>query len=92
MTLFQLSVGCVFIFLLVIIPFVQAFLDNDDLGDSVDGVEALLKKHEDFEKSLSAQEEKVNTLSDFANQLIDTQPPHYATDDITKRRDAVSIV
>ncbi|XP_063713105.1 spectrin alpha chain-like isoform X2 [Symsagittifera roscoffensis] len=67
----------------------EAFLDNDDLGDSVDGVEALLKKHEDFEKSLSAQEEKVNTLSDFANQLIDTQPPHYATDDITKRRDAL---
>ena len=68
----------------------QAFLDNDDLGDSVDGVEALLKKHDDFEKSLSAQEEKVNTLSDFANQLIDTHPPHYATEDIEKRRDAVS--
>ena len=32
---------------------------NEDLGDSLDRVEALLKKHEDFEKSLSAQEEKI---------------------------------
>ena len=39
--------------------FVQAFLLNEDLGDSLDSVEALLKKHEDFEKSLSAQEEKI---------------------------------
>ncbi|CAO2598255.1 Spectrin alpha chain, non-erythrocytic 1 [Lemmus lemmus] len=35
----------------------RAFLLNEDLGDSLDSVEALLKKHEDFEKSLSAQEE-----------------------------------
>lgn len=40
-------------------PFFQAFLLNEDLGDSLDSVEALLKKHEDFEKSLSAQEEKI---------------------------------
>lgn len=39
--------------------FCQAFLLNEDLGDSLDSVEALLKKHEDFEKSLSAQEEKI---------------------------------
>lgn len=37
----------------------KAFLLNEDLGDSLDSVEALLKKHEDFEKSLSAQEEKI---------------------------------
>ena len=37
----------------------QAFLANDDLGDSLDSVEALIKKHEDFEKSLAAQEEKI---------------------------------
>lgn len=43
----------------VIIVCVQAFLLNEDLGDSLDSVEALLKKHEDFEKSLSAQEEKI---------------------------------
>ncbi len=37
----------------------QAFLSNEDLGDSLDSVEALIKKHEDFEKSLAAQEEKI---------------------------------
>lgn len=41
------------------VSFLQAFLLNEDLGDSLDSVEALLKKHEDFEKSLSAQEEKI---------------------------------
>ena len=29
----------------------------------MDSVEALLKKHEDFEKSLSAQEEKITVRS-----------------------------
>ena len=37
----------------------QAFLANEDLGDSLDSVEALFKKHDDFEKSLAAQEEKI---------------------------------
>lgn len=45
---------------------VQAFLLNEDLGDSLDSVEALLKKHEDFEKSLSAQEEKI-TVSYYSH-------------------------
>lgn len=43
----------------VFVSLLQAFLLNEDLGDSLDSVEALLKKHEDFEKSLSAQEEKI---------------------------------
>lgn len=37
----------------------QAFLADDNLGDSLDAVEALIKKHEDFENSFAAQEEKV---------------------------------
>lgn len=48
---------------------VQAFLLNEDLGDSLDSVEALLKKHEDFEKSLSAQEEKI-TVSSYSVSTI----------------------
>ena len=36
----------------------QAFLANENLGDSLDSVEALFKKHDDFEKSLATQEEK----------------------------------
>ncbi|XP_073790665.1 spectrin alpha chain, non-erythrocytic 1 isoform X17 [Danio rerio] len=65
----------------------EAFLLNEDLGDSLDSVEALLKKHEDFEKSLSAQEEKITALDEFATKLI--QNNHYAKDDVATRRDAL---
>ncbi|XP_040260714.1 spectrin alpha chain, non-erythrocytic 1 isoform X7 [Bufo bufo] len=65
----------------------EAFLLNEDLGDSLDSVEALLKKHEDFEKSLSAQEEKITALDEFATKLI--QNNHYAMDDVAARRDAL---
>lgn len=62
----------------------EAFLANEDLGDSLDSVESLIKKHEDFEKSLAAQEEKINALDEFATKLIQGQ--HYAADDVAKRR------
>ncbi|XP_044730361.1 spectrin alpha chain isoform X3 [Chrysoperla carnea] len=62
----------------------EAFLANEDLGDSLDSVEALIKKHEDFEKSLAAQEEKINILDEFATKLIEGQ--HYAADDVAQRR------
>lgn len=63
----------------------EAFLSNEDLGDSLDSVEALIKKHEDFEKSLAAQEEKIKALDEFATKLIEGQ--HYAADDVAQRRD-----
>ena len=65
----------------------EAFLSNEDLGDSLDAVEALIKKHEDFEKSLAAQEEKIKALDDFATKLIEGQ--HYAADDVSARRQAL---
>jgi len=63
----------------------EAFLVNTDLGDSLDSVEALLKKHGDFEKSLAAQEEKIKALDDFATKLIESE--HYASEDVAARRD-----
>ena len=33
----------------------EAFLASGDVGSSLDAVQALIKKHEDFEKSLQAQ-------------------------------------
>ncbi|XP_050663567.1 spectrin alpha chain isoform X2 [Leptidea sinapis] len=63
----------------------EAFLANEDVGDSLDSVEALLKKHEDFEKSLAAQEEKIKALDEFATKLIEGQ--HYAADDVAQRRE-----
>lgn len=68
----------------------QAFLSNEDLGDSLDSVEALIKKHEDFEKSLAAQEEKIKALDEFATKLIEGQ--HYAADDVAQRRSMVRSV
>merc|ERR550519_2033747 len=62
----------------------EAFLINQDLGDSLDSVEALIKKHEDFEKSLAAQEEKIRALDEFATKLIEGQ--HYAAEDVAERR------
>ena len=33
----------------------EAFLASEDVGKSLDGVEALIKKHEDFDKSIVTQ-------------------------------------
>jgi len=49
----------------------------------------LLKKLDDFEKSLAAQEEKIKMLDEFATKLI--QSKHYAADEVEARRDAVSL-
>ena len=65
----------------------QSFLGNQDVGDSLDAVEALLKKHEDFEKSLAAQEEKVKAVDDMASRLL--KGSHYAMTDIDRRRKEV---
>ena len=66
----------------------QSFLSNQDVGDSLDEVEALLKKHEDFEKSLAAQEEKVKAVDEVASRLL--QAGHYAAEDIDSRRKEVT--
>ena len=63
----------------------EAFLENEDLGDSLDSVEALIKKHEDFEKSLAAQEEKIKALDEFATKLMEGN--HYAAEDVAQRRE-----
>ena len=55
--------------------------------DNLDSVEALIKKHEDFEKTLDAQEEKMNSLNLFAQKLM--AAAHYDAVSIGKRRDAV---
>ncbi|CDW52174.1 Spectrin alpha chain [Trichuris trichiura] len=65
----------------------EAFLANEDLGESLDSVEALIKKHEDFEKSLAAQEEKIKAFDEFATKLIEGQ--HYSANDVSLRREAL---
>ncbi|XP_075281439.1 spectrin beta chain, non-erythrocytic 5 isoform X3 [Opisthocomus hoazin] len=65
----------------------EAFLANEDLGDSVSSVESLQRKHMQFEKALEAQMEKIDDLASFAQQL--TQNKHYDSDNITNRCQAV---
>lgn len=63
----------------------EIFISRDDLGDSLETVEVLKKKHDDFKKSLVAQQEKIRVLVEFANKLIDNN--HYAKEDVAIRRD-----
>uniref|UniRef100_A0A672M0G0 Spectrin alpha chain, non-erythrocytic 1-like n=1 Tax=Sinocyclocheilus grahami TaxID=75366 RepID=A0A672M0G0_SINGR len=65
----------------------EAFLASDDKGDSLDSVEALIKKHEDFDKAINVQEEKIAALQSFADQLISAD--HYAKPEIFNRRNEV---
>ncbi|XP_047920914.1 spectrin beta chain, non-erythrocytic 5 [Anser cygnoides] len=65
----------------------EAFLANEDLGDSLSSVESLQRKHMQFEKSLEAQMEKIDEMASFAQQLI--QNKHYDSDNITNRCQAV---
>ena len=47
----------------------------DKLQSTVDAVEALFKRHEDFENTLVAQEEKIQALDDMADKLIGAKHP-----------------
>ena len=40
----------------------EPLLRDHDLGDSIDQVEELIRKHEDFEKTVYAQEDKFNAI------------------------------
>ncbi|VDO69394.1 unnamed protein product [Heligmosomoides polygyrus] len=48
----------------------EAFLDYTDLGDSVESVENLLKRHRDLEAKLDAQEGRLLAFSKNADELI----------------------
>ena len=53
----------------------EAYLEYSDLGNSLDDVEAILKRHTDFENSLGAQDKILKQFSDKADQLV--QNDHY---------------
>ena len=60
-----------------------ASLEAEELSDSLDTVETLLKNQLNFEKSLTAHEEKVKALHETADQLI--QQEHVGLALISKR-------
>lgn len=64
----------------------EAFLNNDDLGESFTAVEVLIKKHEAFEKLLLSSG-VVDELQEFANKVLAQEPYEITT--VEKRLDAV---
>ncbi|XP_064449588.1 spectrin alpha chain, erythrocytic 1 isoform X3 [Mirounga angustirostris] len=65
----------------------EDFLENEDLGNSLGSVEALLQKHDDFEEAFTAQEEKITTVDNNAKKLIDSD--HYDSENIAALRDSL---
>uniref|UniRef100_A0A336KQL4 CSON014177 protein n=1 Tax=Culicoides sonorensis TaxID=179676 RepID=A0A336KQL4_CULSO len=65
----------------------EAFLDYIDLGSSLDDVEAILKRHNDFENTLGAQDKICKGFSEHADKLI--QAGHYDSPYIDERRHQV---
>ena len=67
----------------------EAFLASDEVDNTNEGdnVEAMIKKHEDFDKAIATQEDKIECLSTYADQLIGSQ--HYAHDDIDSKKKEV---
>ncbi|XP_069954045.1 spectrin beta chain isoform X10 [Cherax quadricarinatus] len=65
----------------------ETFLDYNDLGGTLDDVEALMKHHDDFENTLMAQDERLKTFSEMADKLIAAE--HYDATYINERRDQV---
>ncbi|CAL1674075.1 unnamed protein product [Lasius platythorax] len=61
----------------------EAFLNNDDLGESLSGVETLLRKHEEFEKMLMSQLGRIDELEKFANDILSRE---HADSGIIKQR------
>ncbi|KAK4313156.1 hypothetical protein Pmani_015473 [Petrolisthes manimaculis] len=66
----------------------EAFLNNDDVGDSLASVEDLIKKHESFEKTFEAQGNKIEQLEVFGGELL--QNDHYDSEGIRRRLKVVT--
>ncbi|XP_076359799.1 spectrin beta chain, non-erythrocytic 5 kst [Tachypleus tridentatus] len=65
----------------------EAFLNNEDLGDSMCSVEVLIRKHDNFEKTMVAQSDKVDKLEKYATEL--TANKHYSSVTIQARCQAI---
>lgn len=65
----------------------NTFLEFDDLGTTLDDVESLLKRHDNFSATLAAQEERLIVFSEMANKLIKAK--HYNSIKIDARRQSI---
>ncbi|XP_075470432.1 spectrin beta chain, non-erythrocytic 5 isoform X1 [Ascaphus truei] len=65
----------------------EALLANEDLGDSLASVESLQRQHEQFQKALDAQMDKIDEMESFAQEL--RQNEHSDSENITCKCEAV---
>lgn len=65
----------------------EAELTSSDFGQTVEGVQKLIKRHDAFEKLIITQEDKVAILEDHATKLIEQN--HYESPTIGKRLNEV---
>jgi len=65
----------------------EAFLNADDDANAGGNVEALIKKHEDFDKAINGHEQKIAALQTVADQLIAQN--HYASNLVDEKRKQV---
>ncbi|XP_062974523.1 spectrin beta chain, non-erythrocytic 5 [Elgaria multicarinata webbii] len=65
----------------------EAFLRTDNLGDHVDSVRSLLKRHEDFERVLLVLKHRANAANEHGEQLIGRG--HFASDIIEEKMAAL---
>merc|ERR1712242_66500 len=54
----------------------ESFLHSDDVDSKEEKIEMMIKKHEDFDKAIGNQEEKIESLQTYADQLVAAE--HYA--------------
>ncbi|XP_063371372.1 spectrin beta chain [Cydia amplana] len=65
----------------------EAFLNNDDLGENLDAVETLIRKHAEFAKLLDSGVARVEELETFARSLL--EGGHYDQAYIERRLAAI---
>lgn len=69
----------------------EAFLNNDDVGDTPRAVDALIRKHEDFEVMLSQTNSRIDELSQRKVGGMLTSDPAYSNSEVaTKLRDIIA--
>ena len=71
----------------MLFPQFQVVLAGAELGDSVDEVDSLLRKHENIERLTASQDEKIINLCEFGETLVENG--HNESDMIKARVKAV---
>ncbi|XP_062617852.1 spectrin beta chain-like isoform X2 [Saccostrea cucullata] len=66
----------------------ENFLSKEEVPNTLEAAENLIKAHEAFITTMDANDEKINAVLQFANRLIEDQ--HYAADKVHKKAENIS--